>query len=127
MLSGEVGGRMHSAFEVAVDALLADCARRGISPEAFLLEALMCPVRPEIDAAISAVAPAAGEIINRRVNEVLARSEGGADIGCIPAAIEADAGEPLPDLRRVLAEVQIRTGRVTAAEQMIEGGEGSPV
>ncbi|WP_154234588.1 hypothetical protein [Burkholderia pseudomallei] len=118
---------MHSAFEVAVGALLADCARRGISPEAFLLEALMRPVRPEIDAAISAVAPAAGEIINRRVNEVLARSEGGADIGCIPAAIEADAGEPLPDLRRVLAEVQIRTGRVTAAEQMIEGGEGSPV
>jgi putative transcriptional regulator len=35
------------------------------------------------------------------------------DVEKIAKAIEADAGEPLPDLRQALTEAQSRTGRVT--------------
>lgn len=37
----------------------------------------------------------------------------------IAQAIEADAGEALPDLRQALAEAQAGLGRVTTAEQII--------
>lgn len=37
----------------------------------------------------------------------------------IAKAIEANAGEALPDLRRALAEAQASVGRVTTSEQML--------
>ena len=37
----------------------------------------------------------------------------------ITKAIEADAGEPLPDLRQALEEAKARVGRVTTPEQML--------
>ena len=41
------------------------------------------------------------------------------DIDKVAAAIEADAGEALPDLRQALAEARSGTGRVTTAEQIV--------
>lgn len=41
------------------------------------------------------------------------------DIEKIAKAIEADAGQPLPELRDALREAQGRQGRVTTAEQMM--------
>ena len=41
------------------------------------------------------------------------------DIEKVAAAIDADAGESLPDLRRALAEAQAGLGRVTTAEQIL--------
>lgn len=41
------------------------------------------------------------------------------DIQKVAAAIEADAGEALPDLRQALAEVKAGLGRVTTPEQML--------
>ena len=37
----------------------------------------------------------------------------------IARAIEADAGEALPDLRQTLMEAKTRTGRVTTPDQML--------
>lgn len=37
----------------------------------------------------------------------------------VAAAIEADAGEALPDLRQALAEANDEKGRVTTPEQML--------
>ena len=37
----------------------------------------------------------------------------------VAKAIEDDAGEPLPDLRQALAEVEHGIGRVTTAEQIL--------
>ena len=37
----------------------------------------------------------------------------------VATAIEADAGEALPDLRQALAEVKTGLGRVTTAEQIL--------
>ena len=41
------------------------------------------------------------------------------DIEKVTAAIEADAGGSLPDLRQALAEAKAGLGRVTAPEQML--------
>lgn len=41
------------------------------------------------------------------------------DIDKIARAIEADAGEELPDLRQALAEAKARTGRVTTPAQLL--------
>ncbi len=41
------------------------------------------------------------------------------DIEKVAAAIEADAGEVLPDLRQALAEAQAGLGRVTTSEQLL--------
>jgi len=41
------------------------------------------------------------------------------DINKVAAAIEADAGETLPDLRQALAEAKDERGRVTTPEQML--------
>ena len=41
------------------------------------------------------------------------------DINKVAAAIEADAGETLPDLRQALAEAKDEKGRVTTPEQML--------
>ena len=41
------------------------------------------------------------------------------DIEKIAKAIEADAGESLPDLRQALEEAKARVGRVTTPEQML--------
>ncbi len=41
------------------------------------------------------------------------------DIEKIAQAIEADAGIPLADIRQGLAEMQLGTGRVTTAEQIL--------
>lgn len=41
------------------------------------------------------------------------------DIEKIAKAIEADAGEPLPELRQALREAAERKGRVTTPEQML--------
>ncbi|MCK2097264.1 helix-turn-helix domain-containing protein [Thauera aromatica] len=41
------------------------------------------------------------------------------DIDKIARAIEADAGEALPDLRQALAEAQAGLGRVTTPAQML--------
>jgi len=75
----------------------------------------------------SAVVPAIGKIVNLQADEALAQSQDGADIERIAAAIEADAGEPLPELRQALAEAQVRAGHVTMAEPMIDGRVGKPL
>ena len=41
------------------------------------------------------------------------------DVDKVAAAIEADAGESLPDLRQALAEAKAGLGRVTTAEQLL--------
>ncbi|HEY0955332.1 MAG TPA: helix-turn-helix domain-containing protein [Roseateles sp.] len=41
------------------------------------------------------------------------------DIDAVARAIEADAGEALPDLRQALKEAQASEGRVTTPEQML--------
>lgn len=41
------------------------------------------------------------------------------DIEAIAKAIEADAGEPLPDLRQALKEAQMGVGRVTTPDQIL--------
>ncbi|MGD9582655.1 MAG: helix-turn-helix domain-containing protein [Lysobacterales bacterium] len=41
------------------------------------------------------------------------------DIEKIAKAIEADAGQPLPELRGALGEAQGRQGRITTAEQIM--------
>jgi putative transcriptional regulator len=41
------------------------------------------------------------------------------DINKIAAAIEADAGQALPDLRQALAEAKTGLGRVTTPEQIL--------
>jgi putative transcriptional regulator len=41
------------------------------------------------------------------------------DIEAIAKAIEADAGEALPELRQALEEAKAGTGRVTTAEQVL--------
>jgi len=41
------------------------------------------------------------------------------DIHKVAAAIEADTGEALPDLRQALAEANDEKGRVTTPEQML--------
>jgi putative transcriptional regulator len=41
------------------------------------------------------------------------------DVEKMAAAIEADAGEALPDLRQALAEAQAGIGRVTTPEQIL--------
>ncbi len=41
------------------------------------------------------------------------------DIEKVAKAIEADAGEALPDLRQALAEAGVRTGRVTTPAQLL--------
>lgn len=41
------------------------------------------------------------------------------DLERIARAIEADAGEPLPDLRQALAEAQAGLGRVTTPAQIL--------
>ena len=41
------------------------------------------------------------------------------DIEKVAAAIEADAGESLPDLREALAEAKVGFGRVTTSEQIL--------
>ncbi|QFY88485.1 helix-turn-helix domain-containing protein [Magnetovirga frankeli] len=41
------------------------------------------------------------------------------DVDLVAKAIEADAGEVLPDLRQALKEAQARAGRITTPEQML--------
>lgn len=41
------------------------------------------------------------------------------DIEAVARAIEADAGEALPDLRQALQEAQVGAGRVTTSEQIL--------
>lgn len=41
------------------------------------------------------------------------------DIEKVAAAIEADADEPLPDLRQALAEAKAGLGRITTSEQIL--------
>lgn len=41
------------------------------------------------------------------------------DVNKIAKAIEADAGETLPDLRQALKEAKAREGRVTTPEQLL--------
>lgn len=41
------------------------------------------------------------------------------DIETVAGAIEADAGEALPDLRQALMEAQVGAGRVTTPAQML--------
>ena len=41
------------------------------------------------------------------------------DVEKVATAIEADAGEALPDLRQALAEAKAGLGRVTTPEQML--------
>lgn len=41
------------------------------------------------------------------------------DVEAVAKAIEADAGESLPDLRQALAEAKARTGRTTTPEQIL--------
>ena len=41
------------------------------------------------------------------------------DVETVATAIEADAGETLPDLRQALAEAKAGLGRVTTAEQIL--------
>ncbi len=61
-------------FEVAVDDYLDDCAQRGIAPEKPASGKLMLRVAPEVHAAVSIAAQAAGKSINQWAADALIKA-----------------------------------------------------
>ncbi|MDZ3993389.1 type II toxin-antitoxin system HicB family antitoxin [Pseudomonas sp. Teo4] len=61
---------LHEAFREALDDYLADCAEQGISPEKPASGKVMLRIRPEVHAAASVAARAAGKSLNQWADEV---------------------------------------------------------
>ncbi|QXI37208.1 type II toxin-antitoxin system HicB family antitoxin [Pseudomonas xantholysinigenes] len=61
---------LHEAFREALDDYLADCAEQGITPEKPASGKVMLRIRPEVHAAASIAARAAGKSLNQWADEV---------------------------------------------------------
>ncbi|GLH32428.1 MULTISPECIES: type II toxin-antitoxin system HicB family antitoxin [Pseudomonas] len=61
---------LHEAFRHALEDYLADCAEQGITPEKPASGKVMLRIRPEIHAAASVAARAAGKSLNQWADEV---------------------------------------------------------
>lgn len=65
---------LRAEFHVAVDDYLADCAERGVSPEKPASGKVMLRIRPEVHAAATIAAQAAGKSLNQWADEVFERA-----------------------------------------------------
>lgn len=61
---------LHQAFNEALEDYLADCAERGVAPEKPASGKVMLRIRPEVHAAASIAARAAGKSLNQWADEV---------------------------------------------------------
>ena len=61
---------LHEAFREALEDYLADCAEQGIAPEKPASGKVMLRIRPEVHAAASVAARAAGKSLNQWADEV---------------------------------------------------------
>ncbi|MDI9777533.1 type II toxin-antitoxin system HicB family antitoxin [Pseudomonas putida] len=61
---------LHEAFRQALEDYLADCAEQGITPEKPASGKVMLRIRPEVHAAASVAARAAGKSLNQWADEV---------------------------------------------------------
>lgn len=61
---------LHEAFREALEDYLADCAEQGITPEKPASGKVMLRIRPEVHAAASVAARAAGKSLNQWADEV---------------------------------------------------------
>ncbi|WP_150695135.1 type II toxin-antitoxin system HicB family antitoxin [Pandoraea terrae] len=68
---GDTVASLTEAFHEAVDHYLADCASTGRDPHKPASGKLMLRIRPEVHAAVSIAAQAAGKSINQWADEVL--------------------------------------------------------
>ncbi|SAK91047.1 HicB family protein [Caballeronia pedi] len=71
---GESVTELRTAFVDAVDDYLADCKERGVAPDKPASGKLMLRIDPNVHAAISVAASAAGESIDQWSEEVLGRA-----------------------------------------------------
>ncbi|MDR5771505.1 MULTISPECIES: type II toxin-antitoxin system HicB family antitoxin [unclassified Caballeronia] len=71
---GESVIELRTAFIEAIDDYLADCRERNVSPEKPASGRLMLRINPNVHAAVSIAASAAGESINQWSEEVLGRA-----------------------------------------------------
>lgn len=62
--------QLHEAFHQALEDYLADCAEQGITPEKPASGKVMLRIRPEVHAAASIAARAAGKSLNQWGDEV---------------------------------------------------------
>jgi len=62
--------QLHEAFGEALDDYLADCHEQGIAPEKPASGKVMLRIRPEVHAAASIAARAAGKSLNQWADEV---------------------------------------------------------
>ncbi|MCY1302146.1 HicB family protein [compost metagenome] len=70
----ELVAELRAEFQSAVDDYLADCAERGISPEKPASGKVMLYIRPEVHAAATIAAQAAGKSLNQWADEVFERA-----------------------------------------------------
>jgi predicted HicB family RNase H-like nuclease len=68
---GETVAELTADFHEAVDHYLEDCAKTGRDPQKPASGKLMLRIRPEVHAAVSVAAAAAGKSINQWADEVL--------------------------------------------------------
>ncbi len=61
---------LHEAFRDALEDYLADCVEQGITPETPASGKVMLGIRPEVHAAASVAARAAGKSLNQWADEV---------------------------------------------------------
>ena len=65
---------LRAEFHLAVDDYLADCAERGVSPDKPASGKVMLRIRPEVHAAATIAAQAAGKSLNQWADEVFERA-----------------------------------------------------
>ncbi len=66
--------QLHEAFREALEDYLADCHEQGIPPEKPASGKVMLRIRPEVHAAASIAARAAGKSLNQWADEVFERA-----------------------------------------------------
>lgn len=65
---------LRAGFAAAIEDYLADCAEQGISPEKPASGKVMLRIRPEVHAAATIAAQAAGKSLNQWADEVFERA-----------------------------------------------------
>ena len=71
---GNSVAELRTQFHLAVDDYLEDCAERGVSPEKPASGKVMLRIRPEVHAAATIAAQAAGKSLNQWADEVFERA-----------------------------------------------------
>jgi predicted HicB family RNase H-like nuclease len=66
--------QLHEELALAVDDYLADCAERGVAPEKPASGKIMLRIRPQVHAAATIAAQAAGKSLNQWADEVFAKA-----------------------------------------------------